>query len=278
MTGKTCMVTGASQGIGKATALGLARLGARVVLVCRDRGRGEAAQAAIRQAVPGAEVELMLADLSDQKQIRQLAQDFKAKHDRLHVLVNNAGAIIMERRLTVDGLEATFATNHLGYFLLTTLLLDVLKASAPARVVNVSSAAHRRGKLDFDDLQHERSYSFMRVYSDSKLANIYFTRELARRLAGTGVTANCLHPGVIGSNFGQSDATWFKIMMKLGKPFLGSEASGAATSIYLASSPEVEGVTGKYFVKSKERHPARVAQDDAVARRLWDVSEKLTAA
>ena len=271
------MITGASTGIGKVTAVALAERGFELTLVCRDPQKAEAAVAEILAKTPGAKVEVMLADLSSQESIRKLAADFKSRHARLDVLVNNAGAILMERRTTVDGIEATFATNHLGYFLLTNLLLELLQASAPARIVNVSSAGHKGGKLDFDDLNHDKGYAGIRVYCDSKLANLYFTYELARRLEGTGVTVNSLHPGVVASNFGQGDGSrWFRVLMKLGKPFLRSVDKGARTSIYLASSPEVEGVSGKYFIDCKPRQSSRRSQDPEIARQLWQVSEKLT--
>jgi len=277
LAGKTVLVTGATTGIGKMTALGLARLGPTLVLVGRDPARAEAARAEIAQASGNPNVEVLLADLASQASIRKLALDFQAKHDRLHVLVNNAGAIRMERALTVDGVESTLAVNHLAYFLLVNLLLDVMKKSAPARIVNVASKVHERGKLDFDDLNRERSYKGFDVYSDSKLANVYFTYELARRLLGTGVTVNCLHPGVVASNFGQSDGNgWLRFAVKVAGLFFLSPEKGAATSIYLASSPEVEGVTGKYFDKCKPAESSRRSHDLQVAQQLWSVSEKLT--
>src|SRR5581483_7870588 len=199
MQGKVCIVTGANSGIGRITALELARLGAQVVMVCRDRARGEAALAEIKQATGNNQVELMLCDLSSQADIRRFADEFKATHARLDVLVNNAGVYQRKRATTVDGLEATFAVNHLGYFLLTNLLLDVLKQSAPSRIINVASGAHASGHINFDDLQGERQYKGVRAYCHSKLANILFTLELARRLAGTGITANSLHPGAVAT-------------------------------------------------------------------------------
>jgi NAD(P)-dependent dehydrogenase (short-subunit alcohol dehydrogenase family) len=277
LAGKTVLVTGATTGIGKMTALGLARLGPTLVIVGRDPARAEAARAELATASGNPKIEILLADLSSQASIRKLALDFQAKHEQLHVLVNNAGAIRMERSVTVDGVESTFAVNHLAYFLLVNLLLDVLKKSAPARIVNVSSQVHVRGKLDFADLNHEKSYKGFQVYSDSKLANVYFTYELARRLEGTGVTVNCLHPGVVASNFGQGDGTgWLRFAVKLAKPFFITPADGAKTSIYLASSPEVEGVTGKYFDKCKPAESSRRSHDPAVAQQLWSVSEQLT--
>ena len=273
MHGKVCLVTGANSGIGRVTALALARLGAQVVLVCRDRARGEAAMAEIKQATGSRNVELMLCDLSSQADIRRFADKFKTTHARLDVLVNNAGVYLRKRTTTVDGLEATFAVNHLGYFLLTTLLLDLLKRSAPARVVNVSSGAHASGHINFDDLQGERAYSGVKAYCHSKLANILFTRELARRLAGTGVTANCLHPGAVATGIFRALPKPVEALIKL---VTLSPEKGAQTSVYLASSPKVEAVTGKYFVRRVEATPSAEARDDEVARRLWDESARLT--
>jgi NAD(P)-dependent dehydrogenase (short-subunit alcohol dehydrogenase family) len=275
MKGQTCVVTGASGGIGRETARALVGRGARVVLVCRDRAKGEAARAEL--GAGGGEVDLELCDLSSQTEIRDLAGRLERGHPRLDVLVNNAGLILPARTTTADGLETTFATNHLGYFLLTTLLLDLLRASAPARVVNVASEAHRGAALDFDDLQAERSYSAWTAYGRSKLANVYFTYELAERLRGSGVTANCLHPGVVASGFGRGEPGPMRWIVTLARPFMTNEAKGAATSIYLASSPEVEGVTGKYFVRQREKRSSAVSYDVAARRRLWEASEALTA-
>ncbi len=281
MTQKICLVTGANSGIGKVTATALAKTGAHVAIVCRDMAKAEAAAEDIRRgAGAGAgTVEPLACDFGSMAQIRELAAEFGRRHDRLHVLVNNAGALIGTRTKSADGLELTFAANHLGYFLLTNLLLDTLKASAPARIVNVASDAHYRVKqgLDFDDLQNERrKYETFRVYSESKLANVYFTYELARRLEGTGVTANCLHPGVVGTNFGHT-ATWFwKTAMALGRLVLITPEEGAKTSIYLATSPDVADVSGKYFDKCKPRRTSIVSYDEAAMRRLWDVSARLT--
>ena len=270
------MVTGATAGIGKVTALELAKRGATVIAVGRDPAKGKATVAEIKQASGNHDVHLLLCDFSSQSSIRKLAAAYRAEHDRLHVLVNNAGAILGERRVTEDGVEGTFATNHIGYFLLTNLLLDVIEASAPARIVNVASEAHHTTNLDFDDLQYERrSYSPMGAYGASKLANIAWSAELARRHEGKGVTANSLHPGVIASNFGQSGPGWMRFGMKLVAPLLTHPAKGAATALYLATSPDVEGVTGKYWKNKKAVTPNRQARDPETGRRLWDVSKAL---
>jgi NAD(P)-dependent dehydrogenase (short-subunit alcohol dehydrogenase family) len=275
MQGKICMVTGASSGIGYVTALELARMGGRVVAVCRDPERGAAAVADIVHKSGNSDVTLLLADLSSQAAIRKLAAEFQERFPALHVLVNNAGLIVGERQVTQDGLEYTFALNHLAYFLVTDLLLDMLKASAPSRIVNVASHLAAYGVLNFDDLQGEQSYGPWVAYAQSKLANVFFTFELARRLEGTGVTANCLHPGAVGSNFGASGTPLLRFLTKLAKPFLTSNERGAETSVYLASSPEVEGVTGKYFARMKPRRTSRQWDDPDVAKKLWDASEAL---
>jgi len=279
MTSKVCMVTGANQGIGKETVAALARMGATVVMTSRDRAKGEAALADVRQRSGSAGVELMLADFGSLASTRQLAADFKSRHQKLDVLVNNAGALITSRGKTADGFETTFGVNHLGYFLLTNLLLDTIKASAPARIVNVSSRAHLRAEMDFDDLNSKGKYSGMTAYSRSKLANVLFTYELARRLEGTGVTANCLHPGVVRTGFGKNNTglvkVAFNIFQFVGRPWLLSPEKGAATSIYLASSPEVEGVTGKYFADGRETPSSPASRDEAAQRRLWEVSEEM---
>ncbi len=273
---KLIMITGANAGIGKVAALELAKQGHHIVMVCRSQERGRAAQAEIKAASGSEQVDLLIADLSVQADIHQLAAEFKQRYDRLDVLVNNAGAIFDKRQKTADGLELTFALNHMGYFLLTDLLLDTLKASAPARIINVSSDAHRRGSLNFDDLQHEKSYSAFPVYSASKLANVLFTYELTRRLEGSGVTANALHPGFVNTNFGSTmsgiPAFFIGIISRL---FATSPEKGAETIIYLAASPEVEGVTGNYFVEKKATRSAPESYDEAVAKRLWEVSEQL---
>ena len=278
LRGKVCVVTGASSGIGKVTARELARQGAKVVVVARDRQRCETALAHIREAASGADVSIALCDFASQRSIRRLAAELCTEHPAIHVLVNNAGGVLGERRLTEDGIEATFAVNHLGYFLLTELLLDRLRSSAPARIVNVASEAHRRGHLDWEDLSAARRFDSFRAYGTSKLSNIAFTFELARRLEGSGVTANAMHPGVVATNFGASGGTLIRFAVKLARPFFRTEEKGADTAVWLASSPEVEGITGKYFMDRHEARPSREASDPEVARKLWEVSERLVAA
>lgn len=278
MGGRSCLITGATSGIGLAAAVGLARLGASLVLVGRDPARAERAVREIRRASGAPDVTLLLADLSSQAEVRRLASEFLATERPLHVLLNNAGVINLRREESADGIETTFAVNHLAYFLLTRLLLERLQQSAPARVVNVSSDAHRAvgGRLDFDDLESRKRYSPMRVYGKSKLANILFTRELARRAAGTGVTANCMHPGFVGSNFARNNGLIAAAAMTLLRPFARSTEKGAETAVYLSSSPEVEGVSGGYFYDCKPHRPRDFALDDEDARRLWEVSARMT--
>ena len=279
MNGKVCMITGASSGIGKATALGLAKMGATVVMVCRDRGRGEAAMAEIKAKSGDQAADLMLANLSSQESILRLVSDFKDRYQQLHVLINNAGVFLSKRSVTADGIEAHFAVNYLAPFLLTNLLLDVLKAGAPTRIVTVSGTYHRKATMDFDDLMCEKDYSASKANNQAKLALILFTYELARRLEETGVTANCLHPGVVATSLVEKDTDYphFSLFLyKLFKPFLSSPEKGAETSIYLASSPEVEGVTGKYFVKKATVESSPESYDAGIARRLWEVSAELT--
>ncbi len=276
MQGKVVLITGANQGIGKASAIELGKLGARLVLVCRNGEKGRAAVADVRRE--GArDVELIVGDMSSQADVRRVAGEFKAKYDRLDVLLNNAGVLVTTRRSTIDGIEETFGVNHLGYFLLTHLLLEVLKASGPSRIVSVSSEAHRRGKMRWDDLEFKAgAYSAMAAYSQSKLANILFTREVARRLEGSGVTANCLHPGVIASGFGHTYGGIFSVVLKIASPFLITPEKGARTSVFLASSPEVQGVSGKYFDKCKQRQPSAEALVEGAPERLWAISESMT--
>jgi NAD(P)-dependent dehydrogenase (short-subunit alcohol dehydrogenase family) len=276
LDGKTVLVTGATSGIGLEASKVLARLGATVALVGRDPSRLSAAMVAVR--APGAPEPIgYLCDFSVQASIRALAADVRRGHPRLDVLVNNAGGANKRRRLTVDGIERTFATNHLGYFLLTTLLLDLLIASAPARIVTVASSGHRFGTLDFDDLGYARGYWIMKAYRRSKLANVLFARELARRLAGTGVTSNSVHPGAVATNIWSGAPLWSKPLINmLWRPHFISAEVGGATIVQLAASPELDGVTGLYFDNFQPSPPAPLGQDDALARRLWEVSEQLT--
>ncbi len=276
LNGRVCIVTGASSGIGLETARGLAAQGATLVAVCRSRERGEVALASIRESTGNADLHLVLADLSAQASIRQLAKELVARWPRLHVLVNNAGVVETRRRLTADGIETVFAVNHLSYYLLTRLLLNRLQESAPARVVNVSSDAHRFAKLDWENLQGEKGWGFMRQYGLSKLCNILFTQELAKRIAGSGVTVNALHPGAVGTRLGQNNGAWAKALTLLLRPFFLTPAQGAETSIYLASSPDVEGVSGGYFVKRRRQAPTPEASNPGNAAQLWELSARLT--
>ncbi len=276
MQGKICMVTGANSGVGKATALGLAQMGASVVMVCRDRAKGETAQNGIMTKSGNNAVDLLLADLSSQQSIRQLAENFQQHYQHLHVLINNAGVFMLNRRETVDGLEMTFAVNQLAPFLLTNLLLDVLKNSAPARIVNVSSESHQSGSIKMDDLQGEKGYRPLKAYGQSKLALVMFTYELARRLEGTGVTVNCLHPGFTATHIAQSGTVPFiRPLIKLIFRFGISPEEGAKTSIYLASSPDVEGVTDKYFANSIPIRSAPISYDESLQRQVWEESARL---
>jgi retinol dehydrogenase-14 len=281
MAGKTVLVTGASRGIGKATALGLATMGAHVAITGRDRGRTEEAAREIR-AASGGQVDAYVADLSAQSEVRRLAEEVLQSYPRIDVLINNVGGYWNTPDVTVDGLERTFAINHLAAFLLTNLLLDRLVQSAPARVVTVSSNAQAQGRIDFDDLQGMKSYSGARAYSQSKLANVLFTYELARRLQGTSVTANALHPGVVSTSFGAEDpATVQRVFIPFLRPFMKTPAQGATTSIHLASAPELEQVSGRYFANSKPKRSSEHSYHQAAAARLWQVSTelvKLTAA
>ena len=276
MAGKIVLITGGTGGIGKATAIGLARLGARVGITGRDVARTGQVAADIRAASGNPAVDAFAADMSSQAEVRRLAVAVLETYPRLDVLINNVGGFWAHRHPTADGLERTFALNHLAPFLLTNLLLDRLKASAPARVVTVSSGAQSAGRIDFDDLQSARSYSGQRAYSQSKLANIMFTNELARRLEGTGVTATSVHPGVVRTNFGAEDQAWlFTVVSHVVLPFLKTPAQGAQTSIYLASSPDVHGVTGQFFANRKLKNANKVAYDTALTARLWQVSADL---
>jgi NAD(P)-dependent dehydrogenase (short-subunit alcohol dehydrogenase family) len=276
-TNTICLITGATSGIGRATAEGLARHGMTVVLVGRDEARARATVGQITQQTHNPKVDYLLADLSSQAQVRRLAAAFTERYARLHVLVNNAGALFWRRRQTADGLEMTFAVNHLAPFLLTNLLLDPLKASAPARIITTASAAHEGEAIPFDDLQqtHHR-YQPLRVYGQTKLANLLFSYELARRLEGTRVTANAFHPGFVASNFARSDSRLMGLLVPLSRPFAISPEEGAQTAIYLATSPEVEGASGQYFAKQRPVRSSPASYDQEAARRLWEISAQLT--
>ena len=276
LAGRTCLVTGATSGIGEETALGLARHGARVLIVGRSRERGARSLARIRAQSGNDAVELLLADLASLAAIRRLAQEVLEACPQLHVLVNNAALVTLRRSTSVDGFETMFAVNHLAYFALTNLLLERLVASAPARIVSVASNAHRFGRIDLEDLQSERRFGAMRSYGRTKFANILFTTELARRLEGTGVTANCLHPGGVATRLGHDNGLLGRAAARLLKPFLLTPARGAATSLYLATAPELEAVSGRYFANRHEARPSPGAQDPGLARRLWKMSAEFT--
>jgi retinol dehydrogenase 14 len=276
MNGKVVLITGGTGGIGKATAIGLATMGARVGVTGRHLARAEQAAADIRAASGNPAVDVFAADMTSQAEVRRLAVAVLNAYPRLDVLINNVGGFWAHRHPTTDGLERTFALNHLAPFLLTNLLLDRLKAGAPARVVTVSSGAQSMGRIDFDDLQGMRNYSGQRAYNQSKLANIMFTSELARRLDGTGITANAVHPGVVRTNFGAEDQAWFfALISRAVRPLLKTPAQGAQTPIYLASSPDMEGVTGQFFANGKPKRANRVAYDSDITARLWQVSADL---
>ena len=277
MQGRVCLITGGTSGIGLVTARVLAAKGATVVMTARDASRAEELVRRIRYETGNPRINFLVADLSSLQQVRRLAEEFQRSYPALHVLVNNAGGIFMRRIETVDSYEMTFALNHLAPFLLTNLLLDKLKAGAPARVVTVSSAAHIAGQIHFDDLMYRHTpYKAMGAYGQSKLANAMFAYELARRLEGTSVTSNALHPGVVATGFAKNNGTLYRYGMTLLRPFSISPERGARTTIYLASSPEVEGVTGKYVVKRKPAQSSKASYDEKAQRRLWEVSEELT--
>jgi NAD(P)-dependent dehydrogenase (short-subunit alcohol dehydrogenase family) len=275
MKGKTIVATGATSGIGEAAVLVLAGLGARIVFVARDEARAQATMRKLEAKAPGLGHRMHIADLSSMAETRKVGVAIAASEPHIDVLINNAGAIFSDRRVTPEGLELTFAVNHMAYFALTEALREKLIASAPARIVSTSSDAHKGVSLDFGDLQSANGYKMLGVYGRSKLANILFTRELARRLAGTGVTANCLHPGAVATRFGDSSGGMLRRLLPVLRLFFISPEQGADTIIYLASSPEVEKTTGEYFVKRKTTEPSAAGRDDAAAKRLWEASEKL---
>lgn len=274
MEGKICIITGANSGIGKSTAIGLAKMNATIVMMCRNKERGEEAQKKIIELTGNKKVDLLLCDLSSQESIRKFVSEFKSKYQKLHVLINNAGVMLSKRVISLDGFEMNFTVNYLAPFLLTNLLLDVLKKSAPSRIINVSSAAHRMAKMDFDDLQSERmKYRLFKIYGVSKLALMLFSYELSRKLEGTSVTVNTVHPGLVNTNLGQDQSSFSK---GFGKLFFKKPEKGAETSIYLASSQEVEGITGKYFAKKEQKQSSEESYNEDYAKRLWELSTEMT--
>lgn len=275
MTGKTCLVTGANSGIGRAIAQGLAARGSRVLMVARSKEKGEAARAKVSTSTNNQAVELLVCDLASQHQVRDLAATVVERYDRLDVLVNNAGLILADRTLTEDGIETTFAVNHLAPFLLTNLVRERLEDSAPSRIITIASGVHHGGKIDFDDPSAAHGYSAWQAYAQSKLANILFTRELARRLGGTGVTATCLHPGMVRTGFCRQGPDSFYFRNWFGRMLLLSPRKGADTAIWLATAPEVEGESGGYYKKRQLLIPSKSARDPAIAQRLWKLSEQL---
>ncbi len=278
LTGKVCMITGATSGLGKAAAVAVAACNPTLFLVARNPERAEQTAAEITATTGNDKIVTLIGDLASQQDIRRVAAEFLKTGQPLHLLFNNAGVVMLKREETIDGLETTFAVNHLGYFLLTNLLLDRIRESAPARIVCTASGAHAYsgGRLDFDDLQSSKSYSSMKVYAKSKLANILFTRELAKRLDGSGVTVNCFHPGLVGSNLAVNNGLLAKLLILALRPVARSNEKGAETGIYLCLSPEVEGQSGLYFYDKKAKWPKSYAQNDEDAARLWSESEKLT--
>jgi len=275
LNGKICMITGANSGIGKATAISLAKLGASLVLVCRDQTRAEKVITEIKEKTGNESIDLILADLSSQKGIYNLVSEFKKRYDNLHVLINNAGVNLHKQTLTEDGIETTFTVNYLAHFMLCNLLLDSLKNSIPARIINVASNIQAKS-FDFDDLNGDNHYRQLKAYSQSKLAVVLFTYEFARKIEGTGVSVNCLHPGFVKTNMIRKFRPFVKYFYHLIGLFMLTPKRGAKTSVYLASSPEVDGTSGKYFKRRKEAKSVKISYDKNVAKQLWDVSVKLT--
>ena len=275
MKGKTVVITGGTSGIGEIAAEQLAQMGGRIVLIARDKSRGEATLARLRERAPGLAHTVYYADLTRIPEMKRVAAQIAESEPRIDVLINNTGAMFGSRQLTGDGLEYTFALNHMAYFVVTEGLRERLQASAPARVINTSSGAHRGARLDFDDLQLVKDFSAMKAYGRSKLCNILFTRELARRLHGTGVTANCLHPGFVATRFGDQSGGTISRVFGLAKLFAMSPKKGAETLVYLASSPDVAETTGAYFYKCRPITPSQAALDDRAAMLLWERSEAL---
>lgn len=275
MKDKICLITGATAGIGKETAIALALKGATLVLACRNLKKGAAVVQEIKKKTGNERIEVLSCDLSSFKSIRHFVVEFKNKYERLHILINNAGLLAPQRETTEDGFELTFGTNHLGPFLLTNLLLDLLKNSTPARIINVSSQAHYRGKINFEDLQSAGNYNGLQRYSNSKLANILFTYELARRLAGEAITVNCLHPGVVATDIWPTNKWYYALLVPVMKLFMIASKEGAQTTIYLAFSPEVENVTGKYFDKQAEEESSAISQNIETQKKLWEISAEM---
>ncbi|MGP0060833.1 MAG: SDR family oxidoreductase [Beijerinckiaceae bacterium] len=275
MQGKTIVITGGTSGIGEVAALKLAAMGARIVLVARSKGRGEATLARLDKSAPGLSHKVHYADLSRLAEMKRVAAEIAASEERIDVLINNAGALFNARRVTQDGLEYTFATNHMAYFVVTALLRERLMGSVPARIVNTASNAHQAAKLDLDDLQSAKNFMGFAAYGRSKLCNILFTRELARRLQGTGVTANCLHPGFVASRFGDDSGGLLAPVVRVAKLFAISPEKGAETIVYLASSPAVAQTSGEYFAKSRPALPTKTARDDKLAQQLWEKTADL---
>jgi retinol dehydrogenase 14 len=275
MKGKIVLITGATSGIGRETAMGLAGMGAKMIMLVRNEGKGAAMVREIKERTGNGESLFIKCDLASLDSVRRAAQEFESGHERLDVLIDNAGLVLGKRQVTVDGFEKTFQVNHLSHFLLTNLLLDVLKKSSPSRIVIVGSEAHESAHLDLDDLMLEKGYSAFKAYGRSKLANLLFCYELARRLEGSGVTANCLHPGVVRTRFGRG-LGGVSGLYPLLYPFMKSPRRGAITSIYLASAPEVAGISGKYFSDKRVRHSSKESTDKELARRLWEESARLT--
>ncbi len=277
MKNKIVVITGANSGIGKATALDLAKQEAKVYMVCRNRKRGEEAQKEIIQLSKNNNVYLKLCDLSSKASIDEYGRSLAKELPHIDILINNAGAMFGDRQLSIDGLEMTFALNHMGYFLNTHYLLDLIRKGTDKRIINVSSTGHKMiRKLDFNNLQSKKGYQQMDVYCKSKLLNIYFTQELAEQLKEENITVNCLHPGVVGTNFGSSGNRAFRILMSIGRPFLMSPHNGAKTSLFLATSPKVEGISGKYFAASKEAKITPLAQNKEYRKKIWDISMQLS--
>ncbi len=276
MQNKTIIITGANSGLGRVSAENLAGKGAEVILVCRNQNKALTTKHEIAEKTGNGNLHAYSANLSSMEEVRQLGETLLEKHQRIHVLMNNAGVLLGERRETVDGYETTFATNHLAYFLLTRLLIERLKESAPARIINVSSMVHAWGKINFDDIFMQRDYRALPAYYQSKLANVMFTYALARRMEGTGVTVNCLHPGVVDTGFGREGSFLYKISKAIARPFFYiNPGKGAETQTHLAESAELEGVTGKYFVKKRAVNSSKLSYQTETQERLWGLSEEL---